>query len=139
MESKLHSTVTVNLGGEDRKIKFTVTAVEELEALLTNKNGVGNAFLLMQKDFWSVTEIIAAMYCGLKVFDRKLSMATVKSWIEEYCEDSQIVTLRLYAMSALGLSGLVVRNKSAFEEILSGLETKNTEEGSGESSDEPGK
>lgn len=128
MENKLHSTVTLNLGGEDRKIKFTITAVEELEALLTDKNGKGNAFLLMTKDFWSVTEIIAALYCGLKVFDRKLAKATVESWVEEYCEDKQIMELRLYVMSALGLSGIVVQNKSAFADILNGLNDKKKSE-----------
>lgn len=128
MENKLHSTVTLNLGGEDRKIKFTITAVEELEALLTDKNGKGNAFLLMTKDFWSVTEIIAALYCGLKVFDRKLAKATVESWVEEYCEDKQIMELRLYIMSALGLSGIVVQNKSAFADILNGLNDKKKSE-----------
>lgn len=128
MENKLHSTVTLNLGGEDRKIKFTITAVEELEALLTDKNGKGNAFLLMTKDFWSVTEIIAALYCGLKVFDRKLAKATVESWVEEYCEDKQIIELRLYVMSALGLSGIVVQNKSAFADILNGLNDKKKSE-----------
>lgn len=127
MESKLHSTVTLKLGGENRRIKFTLTAIEELEALLTDKNGRGNVFLLIQKEFWSVTEIIAALYCGLKVFDRNLTTAKVKAWVEEYCAENQIMELRLYVMSALGLSGLVLRNKSAFEEILNGLESRDKE------------
>ncbi len=128
MENKLHSTVSLNLGGEDRKMKFTITAIEELEALLTDQNDRGNVFLLMKKEFWSVTEIVAALYCGLKVFDRKTTMAMVKEWVTEYCEDNQIMELRLYAMSALGLSGLVANNKAAFAEILTVLEDRKSEQ-----------
>lgn len=128
MENKLHSTVTLDLGGEERKIKFTITAIEELEALLTDQNGKGNVFLLMQKEFWSVTEIIAALYCGLKVFDRKLTTGTVKQWVTEYCEENQIMELRLYAMSALGLSGLIANNKAVFADILTVLQKDKVEQ-----------
>ena len=131
-ENKLNSTVEIEIGGEERKIKFTLGAVEELEAMLPEHN----IFILMKKNFWSVSEIVAATYCGLKVFDRKLSKLTVEKWIEEYTKDHDITTLRLYVFSALGLSGYVSKDKSAFVDVLNILKDKESES---EEDEEPGK
>ena len=60
-ESKLNSTVDIEIGGETRKVKFTLGAVEELEAMLPDRN----VFMLMKKNFWSVSELVSATYCGL--------------------------------------------------------------------------
>ncbi len=131
-ESKLNSTVEIEIGGEERKMKFTLGAVEELEAILPEHN----IFLLMKKNFWSVSEIVAATYCGLKVFDRKLSRLTVEKWIEEYTKENEITTLRLHVFAALGLSGYVTKDKSAFVDVLNILKEKEPES---EEDEEPGK
>ena len=131
-ESKLNSTVEIEIGGEERKIKFTLGAVEELEAMLPEHN----VFLLMKKNFWSVSEIVAATYCGIKVFDRKLSRQTVEKWIEDYTKENDITTLRLYVFAALGLYGYVTKEKSAFVDVLNILKEEEAEE---QEDEEPGK
>ena len=131
-ESKLNSTVDIEIGGETRKVKFTLGAVEELEAMLPERN----VFMLMKKNYWSVSEIVSATYCGLKVFDRKLSRMTVEKWIEEYTKENDITTLRLYVFAALGLSGFVMKDKSAFIEVLNTLKE---EEADQQENEEPGK
>ena len=66
----IKKSVNINIGGEEREAKFTIGALEELEAMLPSHN----VFSLMQKEQWSVTEIIACLYCsgicGLVVSDR---------------------------------------------------------------------
>jgi hypothetical protein len=131
MESKLNSTVDIEIGGEMRKIKFTIGAVEELEAMLPEKN----LFLLMRKGLWSVSEIVSATYCGLKVFDRKLTKPTVEKWIAEYTKENDITTLRLYVFAALGLSGCVGKEKSAFIDVLNALREDAENEGEQEEQD----
>jgi len=125
-ESKLNSTVSIEIGGEERKIKFNIGAIEELEAMLPERN----VFMLLQKEYWSISEIVAAVYCGLKTFDRKLSKLTVEKWIEKYTEENDIQVLRLKAFAALGLSGLLTKEKSAFADVLNLLNER--EEAKGE-------
>ena len=132
MESKLNSTLDIEIGGESRKMKFNVGAVEELESLLPDHN----IFLLVKKEFWSISEIVSATYCALKVFDRKLSRMTVANWVAEYAQTNDIQTLRVYVFAALGLSGLVAKDKSAFAEVLSILKAQDSNESEEE---EPGK
>ena len=131
-ENKLNSTVEIEIGGEKRKIKFTLGAVEELEAMLPERN----VFMLMRKNLWSVSEIVSATFCGLKVFDRKLSRLTVQKRIEDYTKENEITTLRLYVFAALGLSGYVMKDKSAFVDVLSALKEEEAEE---QEDEEPGK
>ena len=117
-ESKLNSTVTIEIGGEERQLKFTIGAIEELEAYLPSRC----IFDLVQKEVWSITEIISATYCALKVFDRKLTRPTVASWITEYTEENDIQILRTYVFAALGLSGLITKDRSAFVNLLNILQ-----------------
>ena len=112
-------SVGINIGGEARKIKFTIQAIEELEAMLGY-----SVFDLMQKGRWSVTETIKAVYCGLKVYDRKLRYSTVEEWVSDYAQvvDEGMTDLYARCVACIGLSGLVGGQRSAFEDILTSLE-----------------
>lgn len=135
MESKLNSTVSIELGGEVRKLKFTIGAIEELEAMLPYRN----VFELIPKEMWSISEIVAATYCALKVYDRKLTRATLEKWITEYTEQNDIQTLRLHVFTALGLSGLVTKEKSAFVNLLNFLRESQVKSEDSEENAELGK
>lgn len=120
-------SIKLELGGEEREIKFTLQAIEELEAMLPNRN----AFELMTRQTWAINEIVSAAYCGLKVFDRKLTRQTVEQWISKYINDNDNGMLRLnaYLIAAIGVSGLVGGEKSAFEDILRTLDVEEKGEG----------
>lgn len=116
----INRSVKIDIGGEERQLKFTLQALEELECLLPN----GNAFLLAQKESWAVNEIVSACYCGLKVYDRKLTRQTVEGWITKYAMENEngMEFLRLRVLVAMGLSGLIGGDRSAFENVLTVLD-----------------
>jgi hypothetical protein len=123
----IHRAVKLHIGGEEREIKFTLQALEELEVLLPNRN----VFELMTRQTWAVNEIVSAMYCGLKVFDRKLTRELVSQWITSFVRDNEhgILKLNAYLIAAIGISGLVGGEKSAFEDVLKALDAEKASEG----------
>lgn len=114
--------ITIPLGGEDRRIKFTINAIQELEAQIDGKN----VMLLMQDRVWSITDIVSACHCALKTFDNTLTRRKVQEWVAEYAEEHEtgIYDLQAYLTAALGMSGLVGGKRSAFEGILNELNKK---------------
>ena len=121
----IKKSVNINIGGEKREAKFTIGALEELEAMLPSHN----VFSLMQKEQWSVTEIIACLYCSLKVYERGISRNKLDSWIADYCAEVEngMIDLRLRMLAALGICGLVVSDRGPFDEILTALEDEEEE------------
>ncbi|MDO4920927.1 MAG: hypothetical protein Q4E64_03750 [Phascolarctobacterium sp.] len=118
-------SVKIELGGVEREVKFTIAALEELESLLPRRN----VFALLSSEQWGITDIISAAYCGLKACDRKISRQSTAQWVAEYAAgDKGIYDLRLRLLAAIGLSGLVGGEKSAFENILNTLDDSREEE-----------
>lgn len=111
-------SVLIEIGGEEKEVKFTIGAIEELESLLPSRN----VFELLQQEQWGITDIISVAYCGLKVFNRKISRNTVEKWVTDYAADKGILDLRLRLLAGIGISGLVGGQKSAFEDILNALD-----------------
>jgi hypothetical protein len=95
--------------------------------LLPNRN----VFELMTRRNWAVNEIVSAMYCGLKVYNRKITRDTVEQWISKFAEENSngIFKLNAYMIAAIGVSGLVGGERSNFEDILRSLDTKEASEG----------
>ena len=123
----INRAVKLHIGGEEREIKFTLQALEELEVMLPNRN----IFELMTRQTWAMNEIVSAMYCGLKVFDRKLTRELVSQWITSFVRDNEhgILKLNAYLIAAIGISGLVGGEKSAFEDVLKALDAEKASEG----------
>lgn len=123
----INRAVKLHIGGEEREVKFTLQALEELEVMLPNHN----IFELMSRQNWAVNEIVSAMYCGLKVFDRKITRNTVEQWISRYAAENSngIFKLNAYMIAAIGVSGLVGGEESNFENILRSLDVKDASEG----------
>ncbi len=128
--SKLNRTVEIDIGGELRKCKFTIGAIEQLESILPEHN----IFMLMEKQPWSMNEIISACWCGLRVFDAKLTRQKVAEWVTEYAQDEAkgIVDLHVRLTACLGLSGLAGGDAGAYADVLNTIDGK-------EDSAEPGK
>lgn len=112
----INRSVVVELGGEERTLKFTIQAIEELESLLP----YGNVFTLAKKEIWSISEIVSACYCALRSTNNTVTRKAVQKWVSEYAAENidGVPQLRLYLFAALGLSGLIGGEKSAFESIL---------------------
>lgn len=115
----IDKSVRINIGGEERKAKFTIGALEELEAMLPNHN----VFDLIAREFWSITEIVACVYCSLKVNERSLTKAKVQQWVTQYCREKEngMIDLRVRMLAALGVCGLVIGDTKPFENILVAL------------------
>ena len=123
----INRAVKLHIGGEEREIKFTLQALEELEVMLPNRN----VFELMTRENWALNEIVSAMYCGLKVFNRKITRDTVEQWIGGYAAENPngAFTLKAYLFAAIGVSGLVGGEKSTFEDVLRALDSKEASAG----------
>lgn len=119
-------SVKIVLGGEEREIKYTINAIEEIESKLSKHN----IFEFINQQPWSFTDLTYVLYCGLKSKDNSLRLEQVVSWIEEYAQEQEngYSNLPHYILAALGISGLIGGNKSAFENILKSLEADNTTE-----------
>lgn len=117
-------SVKIVLGGEEREIKYTINAIEEIESKLSKHN----IFEFINQQPWSFTDMTYVLYCGLKSKDNSLRLEQVVSWIEEYAQEQEngYSNLPHYIFAALGISGLIGGNKSAFENILKSLEADNT-------------
>lgn len=109
--------IMIPLGGEERRVKFTINAIQELEGQLASKNVMS---LMQEGAVWSVTDTVSACYCALRVFDNAVTRKKVEAWVAEYAEghETGIYGLQAYLVAAIGLSGLVGGKKSAFEGIL---------------------
>lgn len=123
----INRSVKIDIGGEERQLKFTLQALEELETMLPG----GNVFNLAQKEHWAVNEIVSACYCGLKVYDRKLIRQTVEGWITKYALENEngMELIRVRVLVAMGLSGIIGGDRSAFEDVLKALDGKEEEAG----------
>ena len=115
----INKSVKINVGGEEREAKFTIGALEELETMLPNHN----VFDLIAREFWSITEIVACVYCSLKVNERSLTKAKAQQWVTQYCREKEngMIDLRVRMLAALGVCGLVVGDTKPFENILVAL------------------
>jgi hypothetical protein len=123
----INRAVKLRIGGEEREVKFTIQALEELEVMLPNRN----VFELMQRQSWAMNEIVSALYCGLKVYDRKITRELASQWITSFVRDNEngIQKINAYLIAAMGVSGLVGGEKSAFENLLRVLDGKEASEG----------
>ena len=110
-------SVDIELGGEVRRLRYSVQALEELEALLPGMPG--GVLDLMRLDVWPISYTVSAVLCGLKWENRTLRRETVQGWVAEYCRNNPqgLDFLHVKAAAAIGYSGMV-GDASAFDEVL---------------------
>lgn len=113
MISKIDRSVLLNIGGEERRLKFTVGALEELESYLPSRN----IYKQMQDIPFAFGVLATAVWIGLKWQDKKLRRETVLEWINEYNSSNEASDLFNKTYAAIGLSGMFGSDVSVFAEI----------------------
>ena len=132
--SNILRTVDIHIGGEDRKLKFTVGSLEELEANIPGHN----VMELMQRSQFSVGELVTAAWVGLKYYNKKLMRKDVREWVDTYMAEHDGGDLFQKVYAAIGLSGLFGKDVSIFEDIIAIADNTESDEETGKQESNPG-
>lgn len=112
MISKIDGTLTLEIGGKSRKIKYPITAIEELESYLPS-----NSIHDLPTRF-GITLLITATWIGLKWEDKKLQRKVVTEWVEEYLKTTASGDLYRKIYKVLELSGIYGPDEDGLENTL---------------------
>lgn len=129
MESKARRTVDINIFGREHQLKFTINALEMLEATTDDRSITVTA----TKPVWSMKDIISGLHAGLKWQLPKLTRDQVKDGVQALLRETSMFEIQSLITAAIGLSGLVFGDaaRSPFADILS-EEADNSAEGENE-------
>lgn len=114
--SQVRRTVDINIFGEEHQLKFTINALEMLEATTDERN----VSILATKPVWSLKDVVSGIHAGLKWQIPKLTREQVKDGVQILIRETSIYELQGMITAAIGLSGLVFGDaaRSPFAEIL---------------------
>ena len=114
--SQVRRTVDLNIFGEEHQLKFTINALEMLEATTDERN----VSILATKPVWSLKDVVSGIHAGLKWQIPKLTREQVKDGVQILIRETSIYELQGLITAAIGLSGLVFGDaaRSPFAEIL---------------------
>lgn len=112
--NRIDRTVDIYIGGKARKMRFNINSIVELERRIPEKN----IFVLMQKGAFPLESLIAATWAGLRYQDKFLDIKTVTRWVDEYLAQYSYQKLFALVYGAIGLSGLMHKDVSLFEDII---------------------
>ena len=115
--SKIDKTVDIFIGGKDRKMRFDINGILELEAHIPEKN----IMTLMSKGLrFSFDTLIYAVWIGLKYEDKLLDLKKVQGWVVQYIQTHEDGYAKLagFVYGAIGLSGLTGGKVSLFEDVI---------------------
>lgn len=113
MNNKITRTVDINIGGKNRKMRFNINAIAELEA----KTPQRNVFKLVSDGF-SINTIVTATWIGLKYEDKNLDLKLVRNWVNAYIQKEGFIKLTALVTGAIGLSGLINKDLKLFEDMI---------------------
>lgn len=117
--SKITRSIEVELGGKVRKIKFTIGALEQLEANIPGRD----VQELVQRGRLTITELVTATWCGLRTYDKKVSRNQAAEWVEAYNTTHPALALSAKILAAIGLSGIFGNDVSVFQDLLREADT----------------
>lgn len=126
MINKIDGSISLNIGGENRKIKYNLNALIEVESYLPS----GHLFnTLRNADFMlSTTNLVTAVWVGLKYQNKKLTRESAAKWVEEYLQENPINELNEMIVATMGLVG-TIGDVSMFKDILVNKKTEDDIEG----------
>lgn len=130
--SKITRSIEIELGGKVRKIKFTIGALEQLEANIPGHD----VQELIQRGRLTVTELVTATWCGLRAYDKKVSRNQAAEWVETYNATHPALALSVKILAAIGLSGIFGSDISVFQDLLREADTAESESEEGTESPE---
>ncbi|WP_333788590.1 hypothetical protein [Phascolarctobacterium faecium] len=114
--SQVRRTVDINIFGEEHQLKFTINALEMLEATTDERN----INLMSSKPVWSLKDIISGVHAALKWQMPKLTREQTKDGVQALIRETSIYEIQGLLTTAIGLSGLVYGDdaRSVFADIL---------------------
>ena len=74
----LDRSVTINLGGKERKIKFNALGVSQLERMLDDHN----VYKMVNGGVVALGDLAKCLYVGLAAYDKKVTIQQVYNWME---------------------------------------------------------
>lgn len=101
----LDRSVTINLGGKERKIKFNALGVSQLERMLDDHN----VYKMVNGGVIALGDLAKCLYVGLAAYDKKVTIQQVYNWMDEWLLDNSsesLQTLVIIALSKAGVLGL---------------------------------
>ncbi len=111
--NKIDRTVAIFIGGKERKMRFNINSVLELEAKIPERN----VMLLMSRGIFSLDTLITALWIGLKYQDKFLDRKKVQAWTEQYLQEHDFQKLFALVYGAIGISG-IIGDTSLFEDVI---------------------
>ena len=123
--AKIDRSVIIELDGEEKKIRFDLSALEELEA----KIGKSAMTMMQNPNEWGVNGLVTALWVALKSREKKLTREEVKRMVSEYINDGGEANALLESVyAAIGLSGFF-GDVSIFKDMLKRNDDEDIEEG----------
>lgn len=100
----LDRSVTINLGGKERQVKFNALAVSQLERLLDDHN----VYKMVNGGAIALGDLAKCLYVGLLAYDKKVTMQQVYNWLDEWLLDNSSESLQTLIIVALSKAGVLV-------------------------------
>ena len=94
----LDRSVTINLGGKERKIKFNALGVSQLERMLDDHN----VYKMVNGGVIALGDLAKCLYVGLAAYDKK----QVYNWMDEWLLDNSSESLQTLVIIALSKAGV---------------------------------
>ena len=86
----LDRSVTINLGGKERKIKFNALGVSQLERMLDDHN----VYKMVNGGVVAFGDLAKCLYVGLAAYDKKVTIQQVYNWMDEWLLDNRVKVCR---------------------------------------------
>ena len=93
----LDRSVTINLGGKERKIKFNALGVSQLERMLDDHN----VYKMVSGGVIALGDLAKCLYVGLAAYDKKVTIQQVYNWMDEWLLDNSSESLQKLVIIAL--------------------------------------
>ena len=93
----LDRSVTINLGGKERKIKFNALGVSQLDH---------NVYKMVNGGVIALGDLAKCLYVGLAAYDKKVTIQQVYNWMDEWLLDNSSESLQTLVIIALSKAGV---------------------------------
>lgn len=113
---RVSSAVSINIGGEDRDLRFTHNALVKLERILPKQN----IYSTVTEAALPYSVEIPALMIALEAGGTKgLKIDVVEKWRDKYIDENGAFALNAKLIEAIYMSG-IMGNPSKFKELIHG-------------------
>ena len=107
----LDRDVTINIGGKERKMKFTAIALVQLEKQLDEHN----VYKMLADGRIALGDLAKCLFVGLRTYDQKITLNAVYGWLDEWLMDNSLETLQNLVLIALSKGGVFGNARNVIE------------------------